>query len=108
MRRGIFKGVMKTAAHVIGRIGWARARVTKVIWWMDTWDCWPWRMICKRCHAHVEFMRFISVKLRRWKHGLVASLALGLAGFVAHAEDGYRLWLRYERINDVARREAYS
>lgn len=65
-------------------------------------------MICKRGPVPVEFMRSISVKLRRWKRGLIASLALGLAGLVAQAEDGYRLWLRYERINDVARREAYS
>lgn len=53
-------------------------------------------------------MKILSVPLRllrRWSlHGCCALL---LATCAAHAEDGYRLWLRYDPIPDAALTEAY-
>ena len=38
----------------------------------------------------------------------LGALALGLFSFNARADDGYRLWLRYDRIADEKLRAAYS
>ena len=39
---------------------------------------------------------------------VIALLALGLAALSARAEDGYRLWLRYDRIADETLRASYA
>ncbi|MGC3957794.1 MAG: alpha-glucuronidase family glycosyl hydrolase [Verrucomicrobiota bacterium] len=53
-------------------------------------------------------MSLTCVKLWQWLGRCVGGVALLLVGFSAAAEDGYRLWLRYQPISNVAQRENYS